>query len=239
MKNHKKFYLIVVLLTLAFLLSGCAKPNRDGAASLYAFWGEGDKANSYILTDGIKAAVIDPASSGEIITKLKEQGLDPDYIILTHGHFDHIGGIEGILNEYPGVKVLVNPKDRDKLADPGKNVSSMFGSEVYANVKSYPIHEGESIMLMKVSIEVLETPGHTEGSVSLKVDNMLFTGDTLFKGTVGRTDFPGSNPRDLAASLKKLAKLPDDLRILPGHGEPTTLGEEKRSNPFFRIKSPF
>ena len=225
--------LLTIMFFTAFIV-GCQDKKLDQAEpQVYSFKGAAGWANSYILAAGGKAAVIDPVDYQAIIAALKERNLTPTYIILTHGHFDHIAGIDALLQVYPGLKVFIKSGDADKLADPGKNLSTLFGTKVSMTAKTGPLDQGTSLNLGGTSLEVILTPGHTLGSICLKAGNLLFTGDTLFQGSVGRVDFPDGNEQKLIESLQKLVPLSDNTRILPGHGEPSTIGEEKKSNPFF------
>jgi glyoxylase-like metal-dependent hydrolase (beta-lactamase superfamily II) len=234
-RKIKKSILPALLLMLLFFTGGCSFSREDAAdPEIYSFPGVNGAANSYILASGGKAAVIDAAAPEEIIAALEDKGLQPEYLILTHGHFDHISGVDEIKGRYPGIKVLVHPGDLDKLTDAEKNLSIMFGTKVELKSEALPLEEGVRLKLGRASFEVIATPGHSAGSISLRVEDTLFTGDTLFKGSVGRTDFPGSSPGDLAVSLQKLKALPDESRVLPGHGEPTVLGEEKKNNQFLQ-----
>lgn len=210
------------------------KPNEP---VVYTIPGTAGDANSYVVADGSKAAVIDPAAAGKIITVLQENRLEPEYIVLTHGHFDHISGIDALRQQFPGIKVYIHPGDMDKLPDPAKNLSTLVGTRVVVETEALPLDVDSRLSLGEKTFEVIATPGHSAGSISLKLGGVLFSGDTLFKGTVGRTDLPDSNPEDLAASLKKLKTLPEETRILPGHGEPTVLSAEKKSNPFLTVGS--
>lgn len=234
MFGYSLFVLGLISLIVGLLTVGCNLGRQEAKnANLYSFSNQ-EAANSYIAASNGLAAVIDPVSTEKIIKVLREKGLKTEYIILTHGHFDHIVGVSTLKGEFPEARVMINPADSDMLPDPVKNLSQMFGAELSVGEQVSPIKAEDKLSLGKVIIEVIITPGHTPGSVCLKVGNTLFTGDTLFKGSVGRTDFPGSNPQDLALSLKKLLNYPDNTKILPGHGEPTTLGEEKQSNPYLK-----
>jgi len=222
-----KFRLLFVLILLVSV-TGC-----KAAAAVYPLPG-GEGANSYIVAGRDKAAVIDPVSSEEIIAVLRKKGLQLQYVILTHGHFDHILGVEELVKEYPEARVMVHPGDEDKLADPVKNVSRSFGQEITVRVNTVPLTGETELDLGGVTLEVMETPGHTGGSICIKTGKIVFTGDTLFRGSVGRTDLGDGSPSDLTASLKKIMELPGETRVLPGHGETTTIGEEKEDNPFLQ-----
>lgn len=221
-------YTVIILIII--LLAGCSSVNI-GEPKVYNFISE-KYSNSYIIASQGKAAVVDPSGAEEIIKTLKANKLKPVYILLTHGHFDHIQGIDELIKEYPNVEIFIHPADLDKLADQEKNLSMMFGTRVTVNVKTKPLTQETRLELGGFNFEVIETPGHTEGSVCMKIGKLLVSGDTLFKGSVGRTDFPGSDQAAIKKSLLKLMSLPDETRVLPGHGDLTVLGTEKKTNPY-------
>ena len=180
------------------------------------------QTNCYILAQGDRCLVIDPGDEPQkVLTFLEKQGLTLEAILLTHGHFDHVGAVKTLAAETDCRVYLC----QEELALPGAMTAGpLFYTDFYK--------EGDRLTLAGLSFEVLHTPGHTPGSVCLRFDEHLFSGDTLFAGSCGRTDFPGSSPRDMVCSLSRLAKLEDHLRVYPGHGSSTTIGEEKRYNPY-------
>ena len=180
------------------------------------------QTNCYILTNGDHCLVIDPGDEADkVLTFLEKQELTLEAILLTHGHFDHVGAVKTLAAETDCQVYLC----QEELALPGAMTAGpLFYTDFYK--------EGDRLTLAGLSFEVLHTPGHTPGSVCLRFDEHLFSGDTLFAGSCGRTDFPGSSPRDMVCSLSRLAKLEDHLRVYPGHGSSTTIGEEKRYNPY-------
>lgn len=189
--------------------------------------------NCYLLWDetaGNAAAIVDPGGSADqILAKIKQNNLDVKMILLTHGHFDHVLGVPDILAAYPGLPVYITETDYPEARDGGQFGYSM--GEV-ASVRFYD--EGDTVELGHLKIDILRTPGHTPGSVTLRVEDVLFTGDTLFRGSCGRTDFPGGSFGDMQRSLKRLADLPGDYRVYPGHEGSSTLDYERKYNPFMQ-----
>lgn len=189
--------------------------------------------NCYLLYDetaGNAAAIVDPGGSADqILAKIKQDNLDVKMILLTHGHFDHVLGVQDILAAYPDLPVYITEADYPEARDGGQFGYSM--GEV-ASVRFYD--EGDTVELGNLKIDVLRTPGHTPGSVTLRVEDVLLTGDTLFCGSCGRTDFPGGSFGDMQRSLKRLADLPGDYRVYPGHESSTTLDYERKYNPFMQ-----
>ncbi|MDY6084314.1 MAG: MBL fold metallo-hydrolase [Dialister sp.] len=195
--------------------------------------------NTYILYDEAlkKASIIDPSFTPESILKfLSEKELDVESILLTHAHVDHIAGLNQIRKEYPYSKTYMSKQDEAYLTDPSKNLSDSFPTPVICEAPDVWISNKETIHTLGEDLLVLSTPGHTPGGVSYywKEKHIVFTGDALFQGSIGRTDFPGGNMDELLSSIREnLFVLPDDTIVLSGHGSPTTIGIEKKSNPFF------
>ena len=185
-------------------------------------------ANCYLLcSDQNNCAVIDPGAEPQrIAEKIESEGLTPKMILLTHAHFDHIGGASWLKDRY-GIPVWLHKADWELALDPNKNLSSMLGSRQFVLQPDRALVGGEQVPLDELMIGVIETPGHTPGGVSLLVNGVLFSGDTLFDGGYGRTDFWGGDWNALAASLKKLLELPGEYRVLPGHGGQTTIADQR------------
>ena len=186
--------------------------------------------NCYILEDEAtnKAAVIDPGDEGDrILSVLKEDGVQVEYILLTHGHYDHTTAVPELIRALPQAEVYIHQADANGA---GSQLFPLAGQ--VADLKYY--NEGDTLTLGSLTIQVLHTPGHSKGSVTLQVGDVLFTGDTLFCGSCGRTDFPGGSYADMQRSLKRLADLPGDYRVYPGHEGSTTLDYERRYNPFMQ-----
>jgi len=177
----------------------------------------------------MEACLIDPgASPGEIKKYIRENSLDLKFIINTHGHGDHIAA-----NGSFGVPICIHRLDKDFLTDAGLNLSSAFLFRVTSPEASRLLEEGDEIALGRLKFKVIHTPGHTPGSITLLVDGVAFTGDTLFRFGVGRSDFDHGDEGALFRSInKKLLVLDGDTVIYPGHGESSTIKEELESNPF-------
>lgn len=191
--------------------------------------------NCYILQGSIagRCAVIDPADNGpEICRRLDALETVPEAVLLTHSHFDHILAIPYLQERWPGLPVYCHPLDCPK--ETIEKYEGRFYPTVSAfrNLRHY--RDGDEITVGGMRIKVICTPGHTPGSVSLAVENALFTGDTLFKGSIGRTDFEGGNDCAMERSLIRLAALQGDYRVFPGHGAVTTLNTEREHNPYLR-----
>jgi hydroxyacylglutathione hydrolase len=185
-----------------------------------------------------EAVIIDPGDEPErIIATIKDLQLIPRYILNTHGHIDHICAIDAVSAVYP-VPLAIHPADVPMYTD--ERSAAMFGRKAPL-VKRKPdilLQEGERLTFGTLTLEVLHTPGHTPGGVSLiSPTYCVFSGDTLFYRSIGRTDLPGGNHEQLIISIRtKLYTLDDDLVVFPGHGEPTTIEEEKHENPFVTIE---
>lgn len=197
--------------------------------------------NCTILSEGGKAILVDPgAEADRLAATLARDRLAPDAILLTHAHFDHIGGLPALLERFPGLPVLIGAADVPVLTHPLNQVPpdyppiprppTLVTTESRASLAPFA-PDG-----WLAGLEVIDTPGHTPGGVCyyLPSERLLLSGDTLFAGSVGRTDFPGGDMATLRASLRKLAALPDDTLVIPGHGPFTTIGAERRGNPFLQ-----
>jgi hydroxyacylglutathione hydrolase len=208
------------------------------------------QANCYVVAAqaGGDAMVIDPGRGAlaNLRRVLTANRLTPSAVLLTHGHIDHIWSAQRVCDQF-GIPAYIHPGDRSMLSDPIRGFGPRIGQVLFGALFSEPkkvveIRDGDKLELAGTTVIVDHTPGHTRGSVvfrvSAEVDN-VFTGDTLFRQSVGRTDLPGGSGRDLLGSIvEKLLVLDDDTRILPGHGEATTIGAERRANPFLQGLSP-
>lgn len=193
-------------------------------------------ANCYIIGDEKtgEAAVVDPGAEGRrILGRLEKLGLQCKYIILTHGHVDHVGALKEV-HEATGARVLIHTEDAGMLTSPAQNLSLFMGSMLKFKAADRLLQDGDKIEVGGVTLEVLHTPGHTPGGICLVVPGQgVITGDTLFAGSVGRSDFPGGSHNVLINSIKtKLLDFPDDTKVYPGHGPASTIGAEKKYNPF-------
>ena len=191
--------------------------------------------NCYIVFENNIAVVIDPgADAGKIFNVLKEKNLKTTHILLTHGHFDHIGAV-GEIKRQTGAKLCIHFDDSDMLKSPDKNLSVYVGGSFHTDAADMYLYDGQIIETGGMQIKVITTPGHSPGGVCFEIGDSLFTGDTLFRLSVGRTDFPGSSTAKLDHSVTQvLGKLKKNYFVYPGHGPTTTLDEEKELNPFMR-----
>jgi len=191
--------------------------------------------NCYILYDkeSGEAVVIDPADDAERIWQgIVGKGLELKRILLTHAHFDHIGGVAE-LKEKSGADICIHSDDAQMLINPERNFSLYTGRIVRCPEANIFIDDGDSFMIGGFTIKMVHTPGHTPGGMSFLGDGFVIVGDTLFRGSIGRTDLPGSSFELLIDSIKKkLMILDDEVRVLPGHGPETTIGQEREENPF-------
>ena len=192
--------------------------------------------NCYIVgcEETREAAVIDPGGDPRaILNLLKENNLTAQYIINTHGHIDHIGGNQGV-KDATGAKILIHAKDAKMLVNPASNFSFLFGNKVISPPADQLIDQGDIIKIGNtVELEVIHTPGHSPGGICLKTGDIIFVGDTLFQGSIGRTDFPGGSHTQLIQMInEKLLCYGDEVVCYPGHGPATTIGSERKNNPF-------
>lgn len=191
------------------------------------------ETNCYIVSDPAtrQACLIDPGADPAVIKDyVRKNSLELKFIINTHGHGDHIAA-----NNQFKVPIYIHQLDGDFLTDTGLNLSKMFIFGITSPKASRLLKDGDTITLGNLTLDVIHTPGHSPGSISVKVGDAVFTGDALFAGGIGRTDFAYGDTDLLMRSITdRLFTLNDDTRIYPGHGPQSTIGEEKRSNPFFR-----
>lgn len=182
------------------------------------------------------AFIVDPPSNAAFLTNMvKQQRFHLKAILLTHGHFDHTGAVAELKATFPEIEVYAAEAEKDVLANPGKNLSGMFGMPISLEADKY-LQDGETISLIGTDVVCKLVPGHTEGGMCyyLPEGKMVFSGDTLFAGSIGRTDFPTGNGRQLLDKIQEqLFSLPDDTVVYSGHSERTTIGVEKTDNPFF------
>ncbi len=197
-------------------------------------------ANCYIICDENTkiGAVIDPGDfTPSLLKAINDLGMkELKYILCTHGHFDHIQGVSRLKEKYPGSEILIGEKDCVALSDSAVSLASFFGAPFYPTVADKVLNGGDKISFGDITFEVISAPGHTEGGVMYysKEQKAIFTGDTLFKGSIGRTDFIGGSMTVLLNTLQKIKKLPEDVKIYSGHGEATTVKHETEYNMYLR-----
>lgn len=194
--------------------------------------------NAWVVTDGAGAcAVFDcPGDPGALVDHLRRRGLVPQVVYLTHAHFDHIAGLDELRKVFPGVPVAVHGLEAPWLSDAQANLSHWGAAPVRVGDAELRVAEGDELALGALKFRVLHTPGHSPGSVSYHFyeEAEVIGGDVLFRGGVGRWDFPGCDRDALRRSLARLTDLPDETRVRPGHGGSTTVGREKGTNPYLR-----
>lgn len=186
--------------------------------------------NCYLLCDETEklCAVIDPGGDAvRVAAAVEDSGCAPCAILLTHGHYDHTGAVAELSARWPGVPVYLNRRD---VYEGDAYLQQLFPPVPCA--KDYG--EGDKVQVGGLTLQVLATPGHSEGSVTLRCGDALFCGDTLFAGSCGRTDFPGGSVKKMMESLKRLGELEGDLKVYPGHMEDSTLDRERSWNPYLR-----
>lgn len=193
------------------------------------------QSNCYIVMcpDTHQAVVVDPGGEADkILETIRELGAKPVMILNTHGHGDHIEANDTIKQTFD-IPLAIHEGDAHMLTDPNSNFSAYLGAPITSPVADRILRDGDEVDFAGRKIKVLHTPGHSPGGISLLIENHLFSGDALFKMTVGRTDFPGASHEVLIKGIKeKILSLDDEILVYPGHGPITTVGEERRNNPY-------
>ena len=199
------------------------------------------ETNCYVLRSSETARdclIIDAGlGAGKLINFLKEHELNPLAVVLTHGHIDHIAGVAALRTEFPDIRVHIHKLDADMLTEPHTNLSAMTGGNFSIEPAEFSLDEQSIIEQAGVKLSVLHTPGHTRGGICLysEDEGIVFTDDTLFADSIGRTDFPNGNmPQLLEGIRRKLFTLPDETKVYPGHGPITSIAQEKAHNPFLQ-----
>ncbi len=194
------------------------------------------ETNTWVLSqDNNACLIIDPSGcSSEVTEYIDNKKMHVEAVCLTHGHFDHFLGLKEILSTYQGIDVWIHPEDIPLLKDPDYNGAFMIGMNLSYNGPLKEFSEGR-MQIGSFKMTILHIPGHSPGGSALIIGNYCFSGDSLFAGSIGRFDFPGCDGPTLIRNIKeKLLILPDDTIVCPGHGGRTTIGREKKSNPFLQ-----
>jgi metallo-beta-lactamase len=193
--------------------------------------------NIYIYYDeqSLDACIIDPGGSFEKIREfVNSKKLKVKSVILTHGHADHIGALQEIIDHYKDIEVIAAKREKKILNSPAYNLTINFGMKNTSFEATRYVEDGDTYQIGGKTIKFIVTPGHTSGSMCVFDGEIMFTGDTLFEGSIGRTDLPTGSYQEMENSLKKLSQMNEDIIILPGHGEQSSIGQEKKYNPFLR-----
>lgn len=194
------------------------------------------QANTYLVCDETSRLgfIVDLGGySKELKNIIEKNDIQIQYIVLTHGHGDHIGGVQEHLRDFPDAKVVCSRAEEKMLLDPELNEAHHFGPEKVSFNPDILVDDGDTLTVGNMTMKFIMTPGHTEGGMCILVDDVLFSGDTLFCRSIGRTDLAGGDFKTLMESIKnKLFLLPDETQVLPGHMGTTTIGFEKEHNPF-------
>ncbi|MGN0435233.1 MAG: MBL fold metallo-hydrolase [Wujia sp.] len=187
-------------------------------------------------TETREAIIVDPAARADyLINMYANQKLKPIAVLLTHGHFDHIGALEQIKKQYPDIQVYIGKDEEDVLRRPELNLSEMFGISISSSADKL-MEDGDTISLLGTNIKCIHVPGHTKGGMCyyFPEEKLLFSGDTLFCSSIGRSDFPTGDGQALIENIeKKLLTLPEDVTVYPGHDSRTNIKREKEQNPYF------
>ncbi len=204
--------------------------SRPFGENTFVAWREG-RRDCLVIDPGLEPALL--------IEAIESHQLTPAALLITHGHSDHIGGNAALKRRWPDCPIVIGTVDAEKLTDPKKNLSAQFGKPIVSPPADRLVNEGDTIEYAGYALEVREIPGHSVGHVVFICRDLdpplVFGGDVLFAGSVGRTDFPDGDFEQLATGIReKLFILPDETIVLSGHGPATTIGEEKRTNPFVR-----
>jgi glyoxylase-like metal-dependent hydrolase (beta-lactamase superfamily II) len=200
------------------------------------FEGTFSGGNSYLVDDGAKTAFVVDAGeySAPLAAAVKNEGLRVPWLILTHGHGDHIGGVERYLREFEDCKLVAGEDEAPVLSDPRLNYSAEITGRPISLKAQVRVKDGDELQAGLLTLRIFSTPGHSPGGICILAGDALFSGDTLFAGSIGRTDLFGGSMDTLLDSVRtKLFTLPDETRVYPGHMGDSTIGNEKRYNPFF------
>lgn len=196
------------------------------------------QTNTYLVRVGSACWIVDPSfEPDDPIATIRDQRLNPEAIVLTHAHADHIAGVADVRRAFPAIPILIHEAEADWPASPHHNLSAGMGMPISAPMPTRLLRDGDTLALGPTRWQVIHTPGHSLGGITIHhaESGQALVGDTLFAGSIGRSDFPGSDPRVLEHSIRtRLYTLPPETRCYPGHGPVTTIQREMRTNPFVR-----